>query len=110
MHLLQFAYDFKLSGAVNTIEVKITNQRNLDKFEKWVQENIMRFNKGKSKVLHFGWGNSRYVCSLGKELIDGSPAEKDLGVPVYKKLDMSQYCVHASQKANYILHQKRGSQ
>ena len=54
----------------------------------------MRINKLENCLLQF---------QKIEELTESSPAEKDLGVLVYKKLNMSQQCVLVAQKANCVL-------
>lgn len=85
--LSKFADGTRLCRAVNTLEGRCSIQRALDRLERWGCVNDMTFNKAKCKAKCKakvkpvpGSGQFQTQTTLGGELIESRPEEKDLGV------------------------------
>lgn len=75
----------------------------MDSLKSWAGRKLMRFNKGKWRVLHLGRNNRMYQYRIGADLMGRSSAEKDLGLLMNNRLEMSQQCALEAEKANGIL-------
>ncbi|GAB0209988.1 hypothetical protein GRJ2_003464500 [Grus japonensis] len=62
-----------------------------------------RYGVSKCQILHLGQSNAAHKYRLGEEWLERSPAERDLGVLVDSRLNMSQQCALAAKRANRIL-------
>ncbi|KAK4806341.1 hypothetical protein QYF61_017210 [Mycteria americana] len=94
--LSQFADDTKLCGSVDLLEGPSAEGPGQAGLMGWGQ-------LYGCKVLHLGHSNPMQCYKLGEEWLESCLAEKDLGVLVDSRLNMSQQCAQVAKKANGIL-------
>ncbi|KAJ7401638.1 hypothetical protein BTVI_93756 [Pitangus sulphuratus] len=97
-----FPDDTKL-GVANTPECCAALQKDVDSLEKWAEQNLLKFNKSKCRVLHLEKNNSMHQYRLGANLLESSSVEKDLRVLGDNKLPMSQQSALVAKNTNGIL-------
>jgi len=101
--LSKFADDTKLGGVADTSEGCAAIPACPGLADTWAERNLMKFSKGKCRVLYLGRNNPMHKYMLGADLLESSSVERDLGVLVDDKLTMSQQCALIANKANGIL-------
>lgn len=91
-----------MEEVADTSEGCATLQKDLNRWERWTEKNIVKFNKGKfnlqRQVLHLGKNNPMHQHNL-----KSSFARIDLGILVYKNLSMSQQCILGAKETNGAL-------
>ncbi|KAF7246348.1 RNA-directed DNA polymerase from mobile element jockey [Varanus komodoensis] len=101
--LIKFADNTKTGAVATTEEQVLQIQRDLDRLWKWAGDNRMAFNVDKCQVLHLGHRNRCHKYKLGDKWLESSTCERDLGVLVDCRLNMSQQCDAVVKRANATL-------
>ena len=63
----KFVGDINFCDVVNTVKIRYAIQRDRDKLQRWVYENIVKINKTMCKDVHMGQSNAMHKCKLTRE-------------------------------------------
>ena len=63
----KFVGDIIFCVVVNTVKIRYAIQRDRDKLQSWVYENIVKINKTMCKDVHMGQSNAMHKCKLTRE-------------------------------------------
>lgn len=85
----------KLGEVVDIIQSHAAVQSDLDMLQKWSDRNFMKSKKEKYKDLYLGRENPKHQYMPGATQLGSTFAEKNLGIVVETKMNMSQECACA---------------
>ena len=63
----EFVGDINFCDVVNAVKIRGAIQRDRDKLQRWVYENIVKINKTMCKDVHMGQSNAMLKCKLTRE-------------------------------------------
>ena len=96
-------HDLKLGGVADTLAGCTAAQKDLGRLENWAERNLMKFNKGKHRVLPLGRKDPMDQDRLGDGWQESWFLEKDQGVMVDNQLTTSQRCGCVAKQADSLL-------
>ena len=85
------------------LERRKTLQRDLDRLDQWAKVNCVSFSRANCQVLHFGHSNPRQHYRLWEEWLESCLIERDLGVLMDHRLNMSLQYAQVAEKVNGFL-------
>ena len=63
----KFVGDTNFCDVVNTVKIRDAIQRDRDKLQRWVCENLIKINKAMCKDIHESQSNAMHKCKLTRE-------------------------------------------
>ena len=85
--LVKSVDETKLDGRANNQEDRKKIQNDLDRLEHWAENNRMKFNRDKCKVLHLGKRNQTHSYKMGHTWLSNTTSKEDLGIIVGHKTE-----------------------
>ncbi|KAK4806486.1 hypothetical protein QYF61_013979 [Mycteria americana] len=100
----RFVDDTELGGVAGTAAGCTAAQKDVGRLEKWAERKLIKFNKGKDKVLPLGRHNAMdQYWGLGADCLESRFLENDQGVVVANNPATSQQCGCVAKQANSLL-------